>query len=92
MNIETVTWIVSVVALIGTILNAQRNRFGFYAWLFTNAFWTVYDFKIGAYAQSVLFFAYFLLAIKGLITWKKKEEFENKKFFNKEYDLSKLEK
>lgn len=69
---ELVTWIVSLLALLGTILNAEKHRAGFYLWLVTNLFWTIYDFKIGAYAQGTLFFAYFLLAIRGLIVWKKK--------------------
>ena len=33
-------------------------------------------FKIGEYAQSVLFFIYFLLAIKGAFVWTKKEQNE----------------
>lgn len=68
-----VTWIVSGLALLGTVLNAEQKRAGFWLWLGTNAFWCIYDFKIGAYAQSALFFAYFLLAIRGLIVWKRKE-------------------
>jgi nicotinamide riboside transporter PnuC len=68
-----VTWLISLLALTGTILNAEKRRAGFYLWLITNLFWFIYDFKIGAYAQSALFFAYFLLAIRGLIVWKRKE-------------------
>lgn len=70
---EIITWIVSGLALVGTILNAEKLRAGFWLWLFTNLFWTIYDFKIGAYAQGTLFFAYFLLAIRGLIVWKRKK-------------------
>ena len=33
-------------------------------------------FKIGEYAQSVLFLIYFLLAIKGVFVWTKKEKNE----------------
>lgn len=86
---QTVTWIMSAIALGGTILNAQRNRLGFYAWAVTNIFWCIVDFKAGLYAQSALFFAYFLLAIKGLITWKKKEDAEKNKMYEKVYKLPK---
>lgn len=79
MNFELITWIVSFVALTGTILNANRNKSGFYLWLGTNMFWTVIDFRAGLYAQSALFFAYTLLAVKGLWTWTKKEKAEKKK-------------
>lgn len=71
---EIVTWLISVMALIGTILNANMNKHGFTLWLITNMFWTIVDFKAGLYAQSALFLAYTLLAIKGIITWTKKEK------------------
>lgn len=74
MNFEVITWIVSALALTGTILNSNRNKSGFYLWLCTNMFWTVVDFRAGLYAQSALFGAYTLLAVKGLITWTKKEK------------------
>lgn len=75
-SFEIIMWIISGISLLGTILNANRNRLGFYAWLVTNAFWTIVDFKNGIYAQSALFFAYFILAIVGLVQWKKKEQAE----------------
>lgn len=73
-----ITWIISILALTGTILNANRNKYGFILWLITNMYWTVIDFKTGLYAQSALFFAYTILAIKGIITWSKKEKEESK--------------
>ena len=75
---EIITWIISILALTGTILNANRNKYGFILWLITNMYWTVIDFKTGLYAQSALFFAYTILAIKGIITWSKKEKEESK--------------
>lgn len=73
-----ITWIISILALTGTILNANRNKYGFILWLITNMYWTVIDFKTGLYAQSALFFAYTILAIKGIITWSKKEKEDSK--------------
>lgn len=75
---EIITWIISILALTGTILNANRNKYGFILWLITNMYWTVIDFKTGLYAQSALFFAYTILAIKGIITWSKKEKEDSK--------------
>lgn len=67
-----ITWIVSGLALLGTILNAEKLRVGFWLWIITDFFWMIYDFKIGAYAQGTLFLIYIFLAVRGLIVWKKK--------------------
>lgn len=71
-----IMWLISGLALIGTILNANRSKNGFILWLITNMYWTVVDFQSGLYAQSALFFAYTILAVKGLVTWSKKEKQE----------------
>lgn len=65
--------IMSIVALSGTILNAERNKIGFLFWLVSNLYMAVRFCVIEEYAQMVLFFAYFLLAIKGIIVWEAKE-------------------
>ena len=77
MSFEGLTWIVSIIALAGTVLNSNRNKYGFLIWIFTNLFWLVVDFRAGLYAQSALYGAYVFLAIRGLLTWTKKEK-ENK--------------
>ena len=71
-----IMWLISGLALFGTILNANRSKNGFILWLITNMYWTVVDFQNGLYAQSALFFAYTILAVKGLVTWSKKEKQE----------------
>lgn len=77
MSFEIITWLISFLALAGTILNSNRNKYGFYLWFCTNLFWVIVDFRAGLYAQSALFGAYTLLAVKGIITWTKKENEEN---------------
>lgn len=67
-----ITWVMSVIALVGTVLNAEKVRAGFWFWLISNLFWAIYDFSIGAYAQSALFAVYTALAIRGLIVWQQK--------------------
>jgi hypothetical protein len=37
----------------------------------TNFTWMVYDWRIGAREQSILFAAYFLLAIWGIAKWRR---------------------
>lgn len=67
------SWIMSAIALFGTILNSERNIYGFLFWLVSNLYMTIRFAYIGEYAQSVLFFIYFVLAIHGISVWKKKE-------------------
>lgn len=68
------SWIMSAVALAGTLMNAERNKYGFIFWLISNLYMTIRFAVIGEYAQMVLFFIYFLLAIRGLFAWSKKEK------------------
>lgn len=68
------SWIMSAVALAGTLMNAERNKYGFMFWLISNLYMTIRFAVIGEYAQMVLFFIYFLLAIRGLFAWSKKEK------------------
>jgi nicotinamide riboside transporter PnuC len=70
------SWIMSAVALSGTFMNAERNKWGFVFWLVSNLYMTIRFFVIGEYAQSTLFFIYFILAIRGLFSWTKKENKE----------------
>jgi nicotinamide riboside transporter PnuC len=65
-------WIITLISLIGVILNIKKRRECFMIWTVSNFAWMVYDFKIGAYAQSALFAVYFVLAVWGLYEWKEK--------------------
>ena len=68
------SWLMSGIALTGTIINAERNKYGFFFWLISNLYMTVRFAVIGEYAQMTLFFIYFLLAIRGIYSWSKKEK------------------
>jgi nicotinamide riboside transporter PnuC len=65
-------WLITTISLIGVILNIKKKKICFVIWFFTNATWCIYDFYIGAYAQSFLFLIYTGLAIWGMIEWRKK--------------------
>lgn len=67
------SWVMSAIALFGTILNAERNIYGFLFWLVSNLYMTIRFAYIGEYAQATLFFIYFLLAIRGIAAWRKKD-------------------
>lgn len=68
------SWIMSCVALLGTVWNAERNKYGFVFWIVSNLYMVVRFAYIREYAQMTLFFVYFLLAIRGLISWSEKEK------------------
>ncbi len=70
------SWIMSAIAFAGTVMNAERNKWGFAFWLISNLYMSIRFFVIKEYAQSVLFFIYFILAIRGIFSWTKKEERE----------------
>ena len=59
-------------------MNAERNKWGFAFWLISNLYMSIRFFVIGEYFQSMLFFAYFILAIRGIFAWTKKEIKEEK--------------
>ena len=63
-------WLVTILALVGTIANIQKKRWCFICWLISNTTFSIYDFSIGAPAQGTLFAIYAGLAIWGIIKWK----------------------
>lgn len=62
-------WLVTVASLVGVVANIKKKRWCFWIWLCTNTIWCVYDYMIGAYAQSALFGVYAGLAVYGLMEW-----------------------
>lgn len=67
------SWIVAVIALAGTVLNARQRKEGFVLWIISNSFFCWFNFCIGSYAQSCLMAVYTALAIYGLIQWQKND-------------------
>lgn len=68
------SWVMSGIALAGTVLNAEMNILGFLFWLVSNLYMTIRFAYIGEYAQATLFLVYFLLAIRGIAVWRKKNK------------------
>ncbi len=63
------TWIITILAIIGTIANIKRKAWCFWIWLVTNSIWIIVDYRAGLYAQAFLFCVYFSLSIWGLWEW-----------------------
>lgn len=68
-----IPWIITLVSIIGVVLNIKKKRICFVLWSITNVSWCIYDFVIQAYAQSFLFLVYLGLSIWGIFEWKKEE-------------------
>lgn len=68
------TWIITLLSIIGVILNIYKNKYCFIIWSITNFLWMIIDFYCKLYSQSFLFMIYFILAIYGLIKWLKDDK------------------
>jgi len=68
------TWAVTAASLIGTVANIKKYSWCFIIWFFTNAIWAIYDYHIGAKAQSFQFAVYTGLAVWGIYEWRKNYE------------------
>ena len=64
------TAVLTLLALIGVVLNIKKNKACFYIWLFTNASWAVVDFYKEIPMQGFLFTVYTVLAVWGILEWK----------------------
>jgi len=68
--IEHAMWLVTILSIIGTVLNIKHKRSCFAYWMVTNATWTVYDIYKDALPQAALMAVYFALAVWGWFAWK----------------------
>jgi membrane protein implicated in regulation of membrane protease activity len=69
-KMEIFTYVLTVLALVGVVLNIKKNKACFYIWSFTNSAWAIVDFNKGIPAQGILFSIYAVLAIYGLWEWR----------------------
>lgn len=65
-------YVITVLSIVGIVLNIKKRRESFIIWACTNASWGYVDYKAGIYSQAVLFSIYFGLAIWGIVSWSKK--------------------
>jgi nicotinamide riboside transporter PnuC len=72
-TLEMLLWLNTIVAIVGTYLNAKQVRFGFIIWMITNAVFVVNNIVIGSFAQATLFGVYFFLAVYGWFSWGKQK-------------------
>jgi len=80
-------WVVTIVALIGVVLNIEHDLRCFYIWSFTNAAFALRTFFLGAYEMTALFIIYFILAIVGIYRWKLKPHQEEQSLLKENRNL-----
>jgi hypothetical protein len=66
------TWGITIVALLGTILNVKKNALCFWLWAFSNTAWLSYDLYLSTYSRAALDAVQLVFAIWGIIAWKKR--------------------
>ena len=68
---QYIAYFVTAASIVGTVANSYKKRWCFYVWLCTNAFWCIYNAVSGQTAQALLYVFNFIMAIVGLIQWRK---------------------
>ena len=62
-------WLITVLSIVGVVMNIHKLRAGFLIWMVTNAAWAVIDFWKGVPEQGFLMVVYFGLAVWGWVSW-----------------------
>lgn len=70
-------WIVTVISVFGSILNARKSNKCFYVWIIANVFWLIYDIYTKLYSRAALDILQTIICISGIIHWRKEENDEN---------------
>lgn len=68
------TWIATIVALAGTVLNCKQIRACFYLWTITNTMWLAWDIFNGIYSRAFLDAVQLGLAIWGIFEWRRLDD------------------
>jgi nicotinamide riboside transporter PnuC len=64
-------WLLTVLSILGVVLNINKRRVCFVVWGITNFSWAWIDFKSDLPEQAALFLVYFVLAVWGWFKWRK---------------------
>ena len=73
MTFELFKWSLTVLSLIGVVLNIHHRRECFAVWLLSNLSWAAVDTYHGIWSQAALQLVYAGLSVWGLWKWRKHE-------------------
>lgn len=68
------TWVLTIISLIGNFLNCRKLRACFYIWIICNLCWMVYDGIKEQYSRMTLDIIQTVFCGYGLNKWKSKDE------------------
>lgn len=66
-----ITWLLTILSIIGAILNIKKRRSSFAVYTVANIGWIIVDVYHGIYAQAALFVVFTFLSAWGWIEWGK---------------------
>jgi hypothetical protein len=70
--IKIIPWLLSFIAMVGAVLNIQKDVLGFYTWVVSNMGWVVYILyykQKNLYGQILLWLVFTALNIWGILRW-----------------------
>jgi len=67
-------WIATALSLIGAVLNARKNIYGYWLWIVANAVWLVISVIRKDWAQVVLWVSYIIITSYGIYCWSRNKE------------------
>lgn len=70
------TYIMTALAIVGTVANSFRRKWCFYLWAGTNTFWCIYNAANGEYALAIQYAFNFAMTIVGVVKWSRAEKKE----------------
>ncbi len=66
-----ITWILAILSLFGNIFNVKKKVVCFYIWAIGEIFWFALDLTNKTYGRAFLDLVQLIMAIWGIIEWKK---------------------
>lgn len=74
ITFEHLTILFSVISIVGAILNARKNKWGFIVWICGNFGWIAADIIYEMYAQIPVWVVFTLTATYGFRRWSREEK------------------
>jgi len=66
------SYFVTLIAIIGIVLNIRKNRICFLAWMISNSYFCSLNFEQGNPAQAINFAVFLVFSIYGFFEWGRK--------------------
>ena len=71
--------ILSILSIVGAVMNVYKIRIGFLLWIASNIGWTFWDIHIGAYGQIPIWITFTIISAFGYIYWGKDKKCSSEK-------------